>query len=194
MQTLAVKLGAEIVTVTGKVNGNNAVFELYAGNIWRTTVPRSDGGAYVVELTAWGELGRSSTYATTLQYGFAAVTNRGAGAYYNASDLNRVGHATEYLADLLGEYGYVAQVSPRTDWAMTDLPTEAEMRVYLGNVQALMDAYALLPTTPPLPASMARLGYQGANAIEQILIDMHLLILNMSAAWFYAGELYAGEC
>lgn len=192
-QTIAVKLGAEIVTVTGVVNGTPTTFEKYQGTVWRTTVERSETGAYVIEITGWDELGRASVYTTTLQYGFAAVTTRGPGTYYNVSDLNRVGHAVEYLADLLMEYGYGVPVSPRIDWTMVDFPTAGEMERYLGNVRALMDAYCLMPTTPPLPECMEKLGYKGANAIEQILVDMHILILNMAAAWYYSGEIYAGE-
>lgn len=196
-QTVAVKVtsqsGAEIISVTGTVNGVDTPWQFYQGNVWRAAVPRSDDGTYAIKIDAWDELGRSTGYATTLQYGFAAVTQRKAGAYYNATDLNRVGRAVAYLADLLGEYGYRVQVAPRTDWTISDFPTVGEMERYLGNIRTLMDAYCVMPATPPLPESMEKLGYKGANAIEQILVDMHILILNMTAAWVYCGEVYSGE-
>lgn len=200
-KTIAVRMQAEIVYVSGTVNGVEAQWQRYQGNVWRTEAPRSERGTYEIQITGWDELGRASTYTTTLQYGFAAVTDRTRAdvvyrtkkGFYNADDLNRVGHAVEYLTDLLGEYGYSAPTRPRTDWRPGDIPREADMRVYLGNVQALMDCYTVLPSTPEPPESMRKLGYQGANAIEQILVDMNFLIINMTAAWCYSGEIYAGE-
>ena len=41
----------------------------------------------------------------------ALVTDRTAGAYYNASDLNRVGEAMQYVAGLLNGYGYAVSVT-----------------------------------------------------------------------------------
>lgn len=200
-RTIAVRMQAEIVYVSGTVNGVETEWQRYQGTIWRTEVPRSEDGAYVIELTGWDELGRSSSYATTLRYGFAAVTdrsradvvNRTKKGFYNAEDLNRVGHAVEYLTDLLGEYGYSAPTRPRTDWKAGDIPREQDMKIYLDNIRALMDCYTVLDTTPEPPGSMRKLGYEGANAIEQILVDMNFLIINMAAAWFYSGDLYAGE-
>lgn len=192
-QTVAVKLGAEIVYVSGTVNGAETQWQLYQGTVWRATVPRSEMGSYNIRLTGWDELGRSTPYATTLQYGFAAVTGRGPGSYYNATDLNWVGRAVEYLTDLLAGYGYAVETAPRTDWEMEDFPTRVEMETYLGNIRALMDVFCVLPATPQPPESMERLGYRGANAIEQILVDMYLLIQNMAAAWFHCGEVYSGE-
>lgn len=193
-QTVAVKLEAGIVYVTGTVNGVGTAWQKYQGAVWRTTVPRSETGAYEIVLTGWDELDRATTYRTTLRYGFAAVTGRRAGSYYNAEDLNRVGHAVRFLADLLRGYGYSAAVNTRTNWGMGDLPTAEDMAVYLGNVRALLDCYCILPTTPKPPASIQKLGYQGANAIEQILVDMYFLIENMAAAFYYSGEIYCGEC
>lgn len=196
-QTVAVKIspwaGSPVQYVAGTVNGAAAEFQWYQGDIWRCTAPRSETGAYEIALEAYDQAGNRTEYATTLQYGFAAVTNRGPGAYYNAEDLNRVGHAVEYLGDLLEGYGYSAGVRPRTDWTMGDLPTEGDMAVYLGNIRALMEVYCVLPSTPPPPETMARLGYRGANAIEQILVDMYMLIQHMAAAWCHCGEVFAGE-
>ncbi|MEG2119939.1 MAG: PF13754 domain-containing protein [Pseudoflavonifractor sp.] len=192
-QTVAVRLDTAIVYVAGTVNGAAAEFELYQGNLWRTVVPRSETGAYDISLEAYDEAGNRSTYQTTLQYGFAAITNRRAGTFYNASDLNRVEHATRFLSDLLQEYGYAAGVLTKTDWVKTDIPTASQMERYRTNIKRLMDCYAVLPTTPPLPDSMEKLGYRGANAIEQILVDMHLLIENMTAARRYSGQFYSGE-
>lgn len=121
------------------------------------------------------------------------IVDRGPDAHYNATDLNRVGEAVLYVSDLLMQYGYSATVNPRTDWEMTDFPTETAMRAYLADVAALRDAYFTLPTTPELPESMAYLGYEGANAIEKLLADVAQIIEWMIASFHYAGQFYSGE-
>lgn len=112
---------------------------------------------------------------------------------YNASDLNRVGQAISYIADLLTGYGYSVQVSPKTDWTMSDIPTREQLEQYLANVAALRQALPVLPTTPEAPPDMEGLTWAEANDIEKILVDINHLITNMTAAWFYSGDLYAGE-
>lgn len=114
---------------------------------------------------------------------------------YNAEDLNRVGAAVRFLADLLLEYGYglSGMVQTRTDWTEEDIPTRSDMETYLNNIRALMDCYHVLPTTPALPENMDRLGHQGANDIEKVLLDLYFLVQNMAAAWFYCGDIESGE-
>ena len=59
----------------------------------------------------------------------------------------------------------------------------------------------MLPTTPDTPARIVAssvgatdgLTWSGANDIERILLDVEQLINNMAAAWYYSGDLYAGE-
>lgn len=112
---------------------------------------------------------------------------------YNASDLNRVGLAVDYLTSRLRSYGILEETDPKTDWTTGDAPTISQMREYLADVEALRSAIAVLPTTPVVPHDMDGLTYAEANDIEQILTDIDLLITNMTAAWFYSGDLYAGE-
>lgn len=192
-RTVAVRLGADIIYVTGTVNGLETAWQRFQGNVWTAAVPRSESAAYDIRITGWDALGRSSQFETVLRYGFAAVTSRRAGSFYNAGDLNRVGNAARFVADLLAGYGYAAQVQTRTDWTGRDIPTAEEMEVYLGNIRALIGCFCVLPTTPKPPDSMQKLGYEGANAIEQILVDLYLLVQNMTAAWCYCGESYCGE-
>lgn len=112
---------------------------------------------------------------------------------YNCTDLNRVGNAISYISDLLNGYGYSVQVSPKTDWAIGDIPTTSQLQQYLADVSALRAVLELLPTTPEVPADMEGLTVQESNDIEKILVDIDHLITNMTAAWFCSGELYAGE-
>ena len=112
---------------------------------------------------------------------------------YNASDLNRVGAAVAYVAGRLTGYGYVVSVSPRQDWQVTDIPTPESMTAYLADVAALRAVLTVAAGTPEVPEDMERLTWKEANDIEQIIVDVDELLTRMAAAWFYSGELYAGE-
>ena len=112
---------------------------------------------------------------------------------YNASDLNRVGTAVAYVAGRLTGYGYAVSVSPRQDWQVTDIPTPESMTAYLADVAALRAVLTVAADTPEVPEDMERLTWKEANNIEKILVDVDELLTRMAAAWFYSGELYAGE-
>lgn len=112
---------------------------------------------------------------------------------YNASDLNRVGLAVDYLTRRLRSCGISVATAPKMDWATDDAPTISQMQKYMADVEALRSAIAVLPTTPVAPPDMEGLTYAEANDIEQILTDVDRLITNMTAAWFYSGDIYSGE-
>ena len=90
----------------------------------------------------------------------------------------------------------------KTDWAIKDAPTEKDMERYLHNVVTLRNALNF--ATDPLPSSMNNLTWQGANAIEQALkrLDAAITLFradamanmeNAAEAWFFSGDIYAGE-
>jgi hypothetical protein len=105
------------------------------------------------------------------------ITDR-TGGYYNATDLNRVGGAVQYLADLLASHGYAVSVSPKTDWAIADIPTPAQMAAYLADVEAIKDKFY---GTAPLPGAMDDLTAEGANNIERLLLEVEDAIRRMAA-------------
>lgn len=96
--------------------------------------------------------------------------------HYNASDLNRVGLAMEYLSKRFASYGYTAPVSPKTDWVIEDIPTIEQMANYLKDLATLRGVYSVLQTTPSVPPDMKYLTYGEANDIEQILSDIEFVI------------------
>ena len=112
---------------------------------------------------------------------------------YNASDLNRVGAAVAYVAGRLNGYGYAVTVNPKQDWTVNDIPTAGQMATYIQDVAALRGAIAVMASTPPTPDSASGLTWREANDIERILLDVDELLTRMAAAWFYSGDLYAGE-
>lgn len=121
----------------------------------------------------------------------------------------------EAMADYLAALGVAADArfSPpydpaqldftqREDWARADTPTPDELALLLSRVALLRDCFDL--ETDPLPESMQRLGYTDANAIEKVLKyapaagaewlrASKAAALATSQAWYYSGEVCAGE-
>lgn len=131
----------------------------------------------------------------------ADVDSRNGKGTYNASDLNRVAAAMNYVAGRLESAGYDPHISPKTDWKDDDWVDPAAQTVYLGYLAELRSQFAMMASTPQVPPRILAtdinsndgLTYTWANNIEQILTDIDRLITNMTFAWMYSGDLYAGE-
>lgn len=121
------------------------------------------------------------------------ITDRGPGTFYNVSDLNRVGEAVRYLAERFTGYGYAVTVNPKTDWTEDNVPTRKQLETYRRNIVELRRQITVMQSTPKTPETMRFLDYLKANDIERILQDLNTLITNMEQAWFFSGDLYAGE-
>lgn len=201
MQTVTVSLPSEIIYVSGTVNGVDKTWTLVNGS-WQTTADRAEDDIYVLSLAAVNAAGTTATFNLTLYYGVlnlitdrtqADVDNGTDKGYYNATDLNRVGAAVEYIAKRFNSMGYIVEVSPRTDWQESDLPTETELVAYLADVAVLRAVIAVMQSTPEVPESMKFLDYIKANDIEKILSDIDTLISNIQKSWYFSGELFSGE-
>lgn len=130
--------------------------------------------------------------------GFAAMTAAeraewlaGMKGAYNASDLNRVGTALNYLAARLSSIcGRSIAWTAKTDWAVTDIATASQAAEYQQQIQDIRDALAYPAGTPDAP-QLGSLTYTGANDIERILALCEELIDNITKAFRYTG---AAEC
>lgn len=200
-QVLSVSLPSEIIYVSGTVNGTAYTWTLIDG-AWTATVERAADDTYAVALTAVTSAGVSTNYTLTLYYGLlslitdrtrADVANQTDKGFYNASDLNRVGAAVEYIAGRFAALGYACPVTVKKDWLTSDAPTAPQLETYRQNIVTLRGQIAVMASTPDAPASMAGLNYVKANNIEQILLDLDALITNITKSWYFSGELYAGE-
>lgn len=110
---------------------------------------------------------------------------------YNATDMNRVGTAVEYIAGVMVEYGYAPVVNAKKDWTQTDIPTQSQTETYLDNVSAIQ---ALVPIAEPaVPPDMEDFTFGEANDIETILVQADQLFPLMERSVIYAGEGFAGE-
>jgi len=114
-------------------------------------------------------------------------TQRGA---YNYVDFNRVGEAIQYLAGLLNANGYYVAVSARTDWAVGDKPRTSAAAAYLADVAAIK---AIFYGTTPLPPSMNKLTYVGANNIEALLWEVERYLNLMVAGRRKCGTFRCGQ-
>ena len=74
-----------------------------------------------------------------------------------------------------------------------DIPTYPQMQRYITNGKVLRETLALPENTAAMPEDMVGLTQEEANAIEGVLGIIEGWIHNMAAAWFYSGDLYAGE-
>lgn len=78
-------------------------------------------------------------------------------------------------------------------WYEVDIPDSETMGKYLENLSKLRSVIIAPASTPAIPSDMNGLTVTEANNIEKIIADLNQLLINMSLAWFYSGELYAGE-
>lgn len=145
------------------------------------------------DLARWLNL-RNKGYARMTEAERAEWDSGMKGAY-NASDLNRVGEALNYLRDRLAEARYMLQSDfvAKTDWTESDIPAAKDVTNYLRYVSVIREALAQYATTPATPTYTGGLDYQEANDIEKILVDVDQLITNMQAHRYYCGELFCGE-
>ena len=143
------------------------------------------------------------------QKGYAAMTAEeriewnGAALHgsYNAGDLNRVGNSIVYLRDRLRNYGYSVNVAPKTDWAITDAPTAAQLQKYLADVSTIRGAVGELSSLPEVPARIYPsavgksdgLTIEKANDIERMLSQLDSAITKMLSSWWGCGEIGCGE-
>lgn len=222
-QTLTVELPSSTLYVSGTVNGVSTTWTNTAGNTWETVADRAEDDTYHLLLTAINSSGASTEFSLTLYYGVTnLITDRtqadvnrvktlaakgwanmteaeqdewsaGLKGAYNASDLNRVGAAVEYVAGRFNDLGYSVEVKTKQNWLVSDIPKQEQMTAYLDSVSYLRSVASVFPTTPDVPVDMDGLTYTEANNIEQILLDLSTIINNIIDAWFYSGEVYSGE-
>ena len=143
---------------------------------------------------------------------------------YNYTDLNRVEEAVDYVADALVQADtdlkayatslgvawdtvYDLPYDPadynltvKTDWAVGDVPSATQMARYYSNLLLIQAAFLVYTA---IPDSMNNLNYEGANNIEQMLLDEYQALqdgielreamIRAAAECYKSGEFYSGE-
>jgi len=192
---VGVYIAGNITYVSGTVNGKAYIWTLSGDHVWSTAVDRSADDVYEVFIEAINSAGTVIQLSTTIYYGLHLITDRPpVGSYYNASDLNRVGAAFEFLRDKMnGEYGFALDPIIKTNWTTYDIPTQNQMEEYSQNVVDIRNSLTLPASAPQAPESMRFLTAEKANDIEKILQAVENTLNLMKQAWNYSGELYSGE-
>lgn len=122
----------------------------------------------------------------------ADVDARNSKGVYQATDLNRVGAAVEYLRKRLFDAGVLVDVLPRTDWTPSMWMSSGEAQLYLNNVKAIRAALAMPKEAPAAPDDMAKLTYAEANHIELFLVILDTLLTDMVFAYRHCGTTACG--
>lgn len=107
----------------------------------------------------------------------------------NASDLNRVLAAAEYVAEQMKAYGYYARFKEAGQpWTENDIQDEELMANWLYNIkQALQFGPAL-----NIPVTTQNLDYIGQNNIEKHLHEAARYMTNAEAVRIHSGMVCAG--
>lgn len=199
-QTVALSWAAAANAAGYRLKRDGVQIAEQTGTTYTDTVP-DEIALCTYTLTAYNDDGESSAAALTVILRLDLITDRTRAdvenetdkGFYNASDLNRVGAAVEYIAGRFAALGYACPVTVKKDWLTSDAPTASQLETYRQNIVTLRGQIAVMQSTPEAPASMAGLNYVKANNIEQILLDLDALIDNITKSWCFSGEVYAGE-
>ena len=199
-QTVALSWAAAANAAGYRLKRDGVQIAEQTGTTYTDTVP-DEIALCTYTLTAYNDDGESAAAALTVILRLDLITDRTRAdvenktdkGFYNASDLNRVGAAVEYIAGRFTALGYACPVTVKKDWLTTDAPTASQMEAYRQNIVTLRGQIAVMASTPEAPASMAGMNYVKANNIEQILLDLDALITNITKSWCFSGEVYAGE-
>ena len=116
--------------------------------------------------------------------------NNGLKGAYNAADLNRVGQAVAYIANILNSSGRSVNVTAKTNWTYSDVPSATQMRTFLSNLSVLKSN--VNGVNNAVPASMDNLTFETANNIEQLLIDVYNAIIRERADYELCGIAISG--
>lgn len=103
----------------------------------------------------------------------------------NYTDLNRIEGNSLELAQMVG----VSVDAPKTNWTMTDIPTQRDFKRIRDNVQKIRSSnyvYSDTPVTPELPLNR----YEKINDIEKILFDVYDMYTRNMSAIYYVGEIW----
>lgn len=186
---LPLEVGENFVTLTATDRaGLSASKDLY---VIRLITDRTQADVdRVKELAAKGLGGMTEAERAE----FLAEVQRGA---YNASDMNRVTAALEWLSAQITGRGYLDPYTPvyaaqgRTKWEPKDVPTRSQAEGYTANPARVR---AVFPTgAPEAPETLEAFTFQGANAIETILVEADAVFPLLDASAVMAGEAMCGE-
>lgn len=105
---------------------------------------------------------------------------------WGRSDVNRIQIAVNQIATLLRAKGKDITVSPVTITPNRAMTLE-HLNQIMANIKLLRDAYYVKSSTPDIPSLTGEMTIEKANAIEQNLLDISLLLDGEIASYRYSG-------
>ncbi len=161
---------------------------------------------YACSVTSYNEYGESEPASVLFSVGgnprplFDLITDRTAAdvtlrtkkGSYNASDLNRVSAAADYVRTILANLGYSIPDGTDRVWFENDIPDIAEISSHHESILGL-DVINYSKNKVVLPESLVHLTYEGANNVEKFLLAVGEAAERIPQAYIYSGEIYGGE-
>lgn len=114
-------------------------------------------------------------------------------AAYNASDLNRIAKAIEYVSGLLADYGCTVKGHPKSDWSQNDIPDSSDMSEFEKAIAKIRDCVPLTDSIEPAPKSLSELTIDQANSLEQMFLETENTLEKISSAYEYCGTVFTNE-
>jgi len=192
-ETLSINLTSDISYVYGLVNGVEANFSLTSPGLWSAVVPKADNGKYVIEITAYNNVGSFTQYNTIvyrLDDLMQPKLDWGPDDYYNAEDVNKLEANTQYMLEFLKSIHYVfPDIIIKTDRTLESIEFLDSINRIEDNVEAIRHAFV----TPIgwLPKEIWIVGktfdYTDANRLEN-----NIYILYVTAKLAKDSQIYCG--
>lgn len=182
----------ELIADTAETSYTDTGAEIYSGYQYTLVPYNGDGNGTSVSLNIivkgdprpLGDLITDRTAADV-----ATHTRKGV---YNASDLNRVAAAAEYVHGVLSGLGYRVPDQPDRAWFVNEIPDRGEMNAHHNAVVGL-DVIRYAHEKVVLPPNLEKLTYERANNIEKFLLLCGEAAERIPEAYIYSDELYGGE-
>lgn len=112
-------------------------------------------------------------------------------AYINFTDINRIETNMEYLKNQLNVLYYKVDISIKTDWDNTDIPTYEEVSRIISNMQSLLNSFYTHPDAPNVPTTIK--SYTDANNLEANIYYMNQLLVALKNSFIYSGTFNSGQ-
>lgn len=190
--TIADLPAAHLYAVTA-VNecGESALSESVRADIWGDTAPELIYDRTQADVNDAKALISKYMRGAALDGYEQEMWERGLRGCYNTSDVNRVEYHTRELQNILNANGYNIQIDTRL-WSKPDIMRYSDIVRYLGNINAILDAFGRSANAPKLPGIDRWIDYIAANDIEKILYVTRELIYGALAMFRRAGTFRAG--
>ena len=198
-EQLSINLSLEITYVSGTVNGEVATFSLSSPGVWSAVVPISEDGKYVINITAYNNLGTPTVYKTTiykLEGMIPPRTNWTSEDYYNAEDLNRVEANTQFVAEYLNSIDYMLTLEEiKTGRDIFSIDFISSINRVEGNLDSIRANIITPPGYGPMRVWTNRIGfdYRDANRYEGNLELLYKWAHLIFDSYKYCGEFVCGE-